>query len=54
MARLPSVNIFNEERVKAIKIKTIVDDAIMNDYLEQIVVLLTEILDETIQFKEKI
>jgi hypothetical protein len=29
MARLPSVNIFNEERVKAIKIKTIVDDAMI-------------------------
>jgi ATP-dependent helicase/DNAse subunit B len=34
--------------------QTRVDDAIMNDYLEQIVVLLTEILDETIPFKEKI
>jgi hypothetical protein len=34
--------------------QTLVDDAIMNDYLEQIVVLLTEILDETIPFKEKI
>jgi hypothetical protein len=34
--------------------QTIVDDAIMNDYLEQIVVLLTEILDESIPFKEKI
>jgi hypothetical protein len=34
--------------------QTRVDDAIMNDYLEQIVVLLTEILDESIPFKEKI
>jgi hypothetical protein len=29
MARLPSVNVFNEERVKAIKIKTLVDDAMI-------------------------
>lgn len=33
---------------------TIVDKTILNHYLEQIIILLTEILDETIPFKEKL
>jgi hypothetical protein len=36
------------------EVNTIINKEILNDYLEQIVVLLREILDENIAFEEKV
>ena len=54
MARLPSVNIFNEERVKAIKIKTIVDDAMILTVDETRECLRSYISDELNYFAEDV
>lgn len=52
MARLPDINIFNEERVKAIKIKTLVDDAMVLTVDETKAILRDFINDELSFFAE--